>query len=166
MHRSILTLQDGLRLAAILLIVIYLIPTGAHLFELPNKIGLPAAQYMTVQRIYSGWALFGTVIAPALVLAALSALTVRGERPAWHLAVLALICLLGTQIVFWFFTYPVNVASANWTRMPDHFENARRHWEYSHAASAILTFAALVALTLSAFVDVRGRADTVHPSAG
>ncbi|MGE0650765.1 MAG: hypothetical protein AB7P12_03310 [Alphaproteobacteria bacterium] len=32
----------------------------AHLFELPNKIGLPADAYFTVQQNYRGWALLGS----------------------------------------------------------------------------------------------------------
>ena len=33
----------------------------AHLLELPHKIHLPAAEYLTVQQIYAGWALLGIV---------------------------------------------------------------------------------------------------------
>jgi hypothetical protein len=47
------------------------------------------------------------------------------------------------------FTYPVNVASNNWTVTPADFEAARRQWEYSHAITAVLTFVALVAITAS-----------------
>ena len=39
----------------------------AHAFELPNKIGLNAEDYLTVQQIYSGWALLGTVVFGALI---------------------------------------------------------------------------------------------------
>jgi hypothetical protein len=38
-----------------------LVPVGAHLFELPNKIGLSEEHYFLVQSIYRGWALFGIV---------------------------------------------------------------------------------------------------------
>jgi hypothetical protein len=34
-----------------------LVPAGAHLFELPNKIGLSQDRYFIVQSIYRGWAL-------------------------------------------------------------------------------------------------------------
>jgi hypothetical protein len=57
--------------------------------------------------------------------------------------------LLATQVIFWRFTYPMNAASSNWTVMPVAFEAARRQWEYSHAASAVLTFLALMTITLS-----------------
>jgi len=41
----------GLRLAAILLTALALVPAGAHLLALPNKIGLPQAGYFVVQGI-------------------------------------------------------------------------------------------------------------------
>ncbi|TMJ67612.1 MAG: DUF1772 domain-containing protein, partial [Alphaproteobacteria bacterium] len=42
------------------------VPVGAHLFELPNKIGLSEQHYFVVQSIYRGWALFGVVIFAAI----------------------------------------------------------------------------------------------------
>ena len=56
----------------------------------------------------------------------------------------------------------MNVASANWTRMPENFDVARQQWEYSHAVNAVLTFAALVAITPSA-VGGRMRTRCSHP---
>jgi hypothetical protein len=65
-----------------------------------------------------------------------------------------------TQAIFWTFTYPMNVASTNWTVMPQDFEAARRQWEYSHAVNAVLTFAAFVAIALSAIVGRQRAAET------
>jgi hypothetical protein len=50
------------RFFALLFAALALVPAGAHLAELSNKIDLPAADYQTVQQIYSGWALFGIVV--------------------------------------------------------------------------------------------------------
>jgi hypothetical protein len=58
--------------------------------------------------------------------------------------------------VFWLFTFPINVASANWSKVPESFEAARRQWEYSHAAGAALTGAALLALILTEVKADRG----------
>jgi hypothetical protein len=138
------------RFLAILAVGICLIPAGAHLFELPNKISLPPDQYMTVQRIYAGWALFGIPIIAALLLTLAHTVLVRAEPTAFWLSLAAFVCLVLTQAIFWTFTYPMNLASHNWTVMPENFEAARRQWEYSHAVNAILTFAAFVAITLSA----------------
>ena len=45
----------------IILCALAFVPAGAHLFELPNKIGLPQDQYFIVQSIYRGWAVLGMV---------------------------------------------------------------------------------------------------------
>lgn len=135
-----------LNVLAITSVALYLIPTGAHLFELPAKMAMAPTDYMVVQQVYAGWALFGAVVFAAL----LHAIVHRRAAAAFRLSLTALVCLIATQVIFWVFTYPANVASDNWTTMPHHFEYARQQWEYSHAASAILTFASLVTLTASA----------------
>jgi hypothetical protein len=52
-------------------------------------------------------------------------------------------------VVFFTWTYPANQATADWTVVPDDWRELRRHWEYAHAANAVLTFLALCAATLS-----------------
>ena len=54
-----------------------LVPGGAHLLELPNKISLPEQQYFVVQSIYRGWALCGIVIFAAIGANLLAALMLR-----------------------------------------------------------------------------------------
>jgi len=130
---------------AILSTALYLVPTGAHLFELPNKMALAPADYMLVQRIYSGWQWFGVVIAVAIVATAGLAVRMRGDRTAFPWAMVAAFCLMAALADFLAFTYPVNRATAFWTSLPDSFEAARRQWEYSHAAAAVLTVVALLA---------------------
>ena len=153
----------ALQLAAIISVALYLVPTGAHLFEMVSKMALPPAEYMTVQKIYAGWALFGAAIAVAVLTTLAHSIMVRKTRLAFALSVAALLGLLATQAIFWTMTYPLNVATQNWTVMPDAFEAARRQWEYSHAASAVLTFLSLISLVLSSIETrqqgVSGRAD-------
>ena len=134
------------RAAALVLVTLALLPGGAHVSELANKIDLPRDQYMVVQQIYRGWALFGIVILPALAATATQAFLLRHDAVAFRLSLAAFLCLAGAQAVFWLFTFPINVASANWTKVPEGFEAARQQWEYSHAAGAGLTGAALLAL--------------------
>jgi hypothetical protein len=141
------------RLLAIVSVALYLVPTGAHLFELAGKMALSPADYMLVQGLYRDWALFGIVIFAALLLTLLHAILRREERIILFLSFSSFFCLVATQVIFWVFTYPMNVASGNWTVTPEHFEMARRQWEYSHAASAVLTFLALIAITSSAVID-------------
>jgi len=67
----------------------------------------------------------------------------------WSLA--AFLAILITQIVFWTWTYPVNVATENWSVMPQAFEEGRAQWEYSHAANAVITLCAFVFMGLAIF---------------
>ena len=100
-----------IQLVAIVATALYFVPTGAHLFELPHKMALSPAEYMTVQQIYAGWELFGIVIAIALVATLANALLVRSDRRAFAWSLAAFLALAATQGVFWAFTYPVNVAT-------------------------------------------------------
>jgi phosphoglycerol transferase MdoB-like AlkP superfamily enzyme len=137
---------------AVVLTALALIPGGAHLFELLNKIGLGAEQYFIVQNIYRGWSLFGVVLFGALIANFLLAWLTRGRGAAFILALSAFFCIALTLVVFFTWTYPANQATNNWTTIPDHWEQLRRQWEYSHAANAVVTFAALCAVTLSLLV--------------
>ena len=110
---------------------------------------------MTTQKIYAGWSFFGVAIYAAIAFTLTHTLMVRTERTAFLLSLTSLLCLGATQVIFWTFTYPMNVATNNWTISPQDFEAARRQWEYSHAANAVLTFVALVTITLSTLTSKR-----------
>jgi hypothetical protein len=145
---------------AILFAALALVPTMAHLLELTNKMGLPQDQYFTVQGIYRGWALLGIVVFGALLASLALTITLRRERAAMMWAGAAFLCIAATQGIFWIYTFPANVATANWTQRPENWETLRSQWEYSHATSAIFNLAALVALILSVLAwatDKRGR---------
>jgi hypothetical protein len=62
----------------------------------------------------------------------------------------ALLSLVGTQIIFWTFTYPADQQTNNWTVLPGDWVRLRNQWEYSHARSAGLNLLAGAALILSA----------------
>ena len=74
----------------------------------------------------------------------------RREPRLLNAALLAFLCILGTQIVFWVFTQPANRATRNWTVLPENWVQLRNQWEYSHAASAVLNLIALFALLYAA----------------
>lgn len=57
------------------------------------------------------------------------------------------------RLGIWTFTYPVNVASSNWKTLPGYFDAGRRQWKYSNSASAVLTFLALLAISLAVALD-------------
>jgi ABC-type cobalamin transport system permease subunit len=124
----------------------------AHLFELPNKIHLPREDYLTVQQIYRGWALLGVPVAGALISTLVLVVMVRKERRVLLWTLIAVASIVGTQAIFWAFTYPANQQTHNWTVLPPNWEELRQRWEYSHAAGAVLNIIAHSALVLSILV--------------
>lgn len=122
----------------------------AHALELPNKIGLPANEYFIVQKAYRGWAMLGILL--VIELAAMIALAfLYWREPAVRRSVLAAIaCLVIAQIIFWWLTYPANVATSNWTIVPADWRHLRAQWEYSHAAGALFQLLAMISLILGA----------------
>ena len=134
---------------AIVAIALYLVPSGAHVAELANKMALTPVEYMTAQKLYAGWSWFAIVILAALAITLANTIIVRASRAALAWSCVALVALVSTQAVFWIYTAPVNAVTRSWTIMPEPFEAARRQWEYSHCASAFLTFVALIAIVMS-----------------
>jgi len=124
-----------LRFLAVLLTGLALIAPGAHLYELANKMLLAKSEYLVVQKIYIGWWIAGLLLPLALIVNL--ALAYREKS---LLALGAATLILTNLVIFYFFTYPVNVATQNWTLMPDNWEALRRQWEYSHAVNAGITF--------------------------
>ena len=145
-------LENAVFFIALLASALALCGALAHLLELPNKIDLPRDEYFIVQSIYSGW----NRLAYLLVVQVLSIIAVaavyRNEKRVMWLALVALACLAGAQLVFWAYTFPANVATENWTTIPQNWESVRSQWEYSHAVGAlfqILTMSALIASLLA-----------------
>jgi len=134
---------------ALFFVAVTLGPALAHLLELPNKINLTREEYLTVQQIYRGWALLGFVVAGALLSTLVLTIMVRHQRQAFVFALIAFLCIVGTQVVFWTYTYPTNQVTNNWTILPENWKELRRQWEYSHATSAGLNLLALVGVILS-----------------
>jgi hypothetical protein len=126
-----------------------LAPDMAHVLELPNKITLSREDYLTVQQMYRGWALLGSVVAGELLSTLVLTIMVREERKAFLCTCIVLLCIIGTQVVFWTYTYPVNHATHNWIMLPENWMALRRQWEYSHATSPVLNLVALVMLIFS-----------------
>jgi hypothetical protein len=134
---------------ALALTALALVPSGAHLFAIPGKISLGAEQYFIVQNIYRGWSLFGIVLFGALIANLALALLLRGRGAPFALALFGFFCIALTLVVFFIWTFPANQATNNWTTIPNDWEQLRRQWEYSHAANAVVTFAAFCSVALS-----------------
>src|SRR5215213_294121 len=138
-------LPAALQTLALLFTALALVPAAAHLLELPNKMKLSRDQYLTVQKIYRGWQFVGIIVVAALLATLALAAAMSAHSKEYYAAIMASGCIIGTQFVFWTFTFPANRKTANWTRLPNDWQHLRDRWEYSHAASAILNLAAFIA---------------------
>jgi hypothetical protein len=134
----------ALAFLAVLLTALALVPAGAHLLALPNKLAMGREAYLAAQGAYAGWAMAGAF--PIGAILACLGLALRQAPPAspWP-ALLAALLLAAGLAVFFHWTLPANQATANWTRLPEDWETLRAQWEWSHAANAVLTFLALCA---------------------
>jgi hypothetical protein len=137
------------RFSSLFFVALAFAPATAHLLELANKVGLPREEYLVVQQIYRGWALLGIVVFGALFSTLALAVLTRHRRREFVPALVAFLCVVATQVVFWTFTFPANQATEQWTMLPGNWEALRVQWEYSHAASALMNLAALVAVFLA-----------------
>jgi hypothetical protein len=133
---------------AIVLTALALGPGMAHVMELPNKLPMSREAYLTVQRVYRGRNRLAVVVIGALIATLILTLSVEGN--AFAPALIAFLAIVATQIVFWVFTFPVNRVTRNWTTVPEDWQRLRDRWEFSHAASAVLNFIAVVCVTIAA----------------
>lgn len=142
--------SDVVFFAALLATAVALGGALAHAFEFPNKINLPGNEYFIVQKTYRGWNLLAFILLVELVsMIALTVLYRKEPRVRWPVST-AIFCLLSAQVVFWLYTYPANVATANWTVIPGNWEELRYQWEYSHLAGAVLQLVAMSSLIVAA----------------
>jgi len=133
---------------AVVLTALALLPGGAHLMALPAKIAMPEDPYFGAQQVYRGWAWAGVVIFFAIFANVAAACFTNGNRRRLFAA--AGLLITATLALFFIWTYPANQATGNWTSVPDNWEQLRIQWEYSHAASAALSFLALLCAVAAA----------------
>ena len=127
----------------------------AHLLEFSNKIELPRDQYFVVQAIYAGWNRLAYLLAIQFVSIIAVLLLARNEPLVFWSTAVSLLGLIMAQAVFWAFTYPANVATSNWTIIPENWEILRRQWEYSHAIGALFQILSMSALCVAALARIR-----------
>ena len=93
-----------LQFLAIVLTALALVPGGAHLFALPNKIRLVEVDYFVTQNVYRGWALFGIVLFGAMFANLALTVAVRRQR-AFIFVLINLACLIVTLVIFFAFRF-------------------------------------------------------------
>jgi hypothetical protein len=121
----------------------------AHALELPNKMGLPRADYFVVQNIYRGWSRLGYLLAVELIGMLAVVILYRQDRRVMWSALVAVGGVIAAQVIFWTLTFPANVATSNWTVQPTNWDTLRRQWEYSHLAGAVCQTLAMAALIIA-----------------
>lgn len=129
-----------------------IVPSAAHLAALPNKIGLPAAEYFAAQGIYRGWAILGLLWPAAIAANGVLAYVVRNQQSPFWLAAASASCFVAMLAIFLIWTSPANQATENWTSVPEHWETLRQQWEYSHAINTLIAFLAFCCTAISAVV--------------
>jgi hypothetical protein len=131
--------------AAVITTALALVPGMAHVLELPNKIHMRREDYLTAQRLYRGWQFVGIAVVAALISTILLlSVSTADQQP---FALVAVVAVVATQVLFWVFTFPVNRRTRNWTHAPGDWEALRKRWEYSHASAAAFNLVALVCVT-------------------
>ena len=153
----------SVQFVAVLLTALALIPGGAHLFALPNKLTLSQADYFTVQAIYAGWAYLGLLPITALMANGALAFLMRGNGKPFWFVVLSMLALASSLVVFFVWVFPGNQATANWTTVPDNWRDVRTRWELGHAASAALVFVAYLSTAYSALMRKTRRQQQTTP---
>jgi len=134
---------------AIMLTALALVPGGAHLAALANKMTMAQAAYFVAQQIYAGWAFFGIALFGAL--GANLALTIMLRRlgRSFGCALAAVSFIAANLAIFFIWTFPTNQATSNWTVVPKNWNELRIQWEYSHAVNAVVMFIALVCVVVA-----------------
>lgn len=136
-------MKNLVRFTALLLSIITISALMAHLLALPGKIHLQAADYLTVQHIYRGWAFLGICEFGAIILTIIWTVQEHRNKYRFGLLFIAVSLLVVSMTIFLLFTFPANQATANWTKLPGHWEALRKQWEYSHAVRAVLNLLSL-----------------------
>jgi hypothetical protein len=76
-----------------------LVPSGAHLLEMPRELAMDRAAYFSAQQIYLGWALFGLLITLKIILDAGLAFLWRRAWPQAAMGALTSAVLVGCGLV-------------------------------------------------------------------
>lgn len=130
----------------LLLSALSIVPGMAHVLEMHSKMELTQESYGTVQYIYHGWAFLGILQGALLLCTLILLLRVSQEKSVFLFTLIAFLFQIFAFVVFFTFTYPVNVATNNWTVVPVEWERLRQHWEYSHMVGAILQLLSYILL--------------------
>ena len=140
------------RFLSLLLVALTLGMTFCHVMEIPGKLRLGGAAWLTVQHnLYVAFGILGAVIEVLAILATwVVVFLVRRRRPAFFWTLGAAICVTAGLADWFLLVAPMNAALSGWTpeTLPVDWTSYRNQWEVGHAIHA-----ALFGLGFSALVD-------------
>jgi hypothetical protein len=144
------------RFFSLLLVALTLGMTFCHVMEIPGKLRLDGAAWLTVQHnLYVAFGTVGAVIELlAILLTWVVVFLVRRRRPAFFWTLGAAICVTAGLVDWFLLVAPMNAALSGWTpeTLPANWTSYRNQWEAGHAIHAAffgLGFSALVAALLA-----------------
>src|SRR5262245_18051340 len=156
-------LSQPLRFVALLLAALGLVPGGAHLLELPVKMGYEPALYAQVtSTLYRLFGFGGGLIqVSAALAAAVLSLHTRGDT-SFRSTVLGAAMLALTLVLWGALVAPVN---AEWARViesspasvPEAYAQLRPRWEYGHVAAFAAWLAGFGLLVASSLAHPKAR---------
>ncbi len=130
----------------------------AHVLELPGKLRLDGADWLTVQ--HNLYIAFGVPVGAALELGAIiftwiAAAMLRGHRTAFRLTLWAAIVSTIGLVAWALIVSPMNAVLNGWTpaTLPAGWTAVRDRWEAGHALHFVLFGAAFVLLVMSMLTD-------------
>jgi NAD(P)-dependent dehydrogenase (short-subunit alcohol dehydrogenase family) len=102
-----------------MLTALALVPTGAHLAALPNKMAMVQAAYFVAQQIYAGWALFGIVLFGALAANLAHTIVLRWLGRSFGYALAAFLLIAVSLVIFFVWAVEAMVAQVvqEWGRV-------------------------------------------------
>ena len=135
----------------------------AHVMELPGKLQLGGADWLTVQQhLYVGFGPFAAVVEPlGILLSWLLAFRLRRQRPAGLLILIAAAAETIGLAVWATVVAPMNTRLNGWTpaTLPADWTACRDRWELGHALHAALFALAFGCLLWAALARPRRGAD-------
>jgi hypothetical protein len=151
------------RYIGLLLVALTLGLTFAHVMEIPGKLRLDGASWLTVQHnLYVAFGVVGAAIEVlAIALTWLLVLMVRRRRPAVWLTVAAAVCVSAGLANWFLLVAPMNAALSPWTpdTLPADWTRYRDQWELGQAIHAGLFALGFSALLFALLAETPGGED-------
>ena len=150
------------RFPNLLLVALTLGLTFCHVMEIPGKLRLSAAAWLTVQHnlyVAFGPALGAWIEVGAILLTWVVALLVYQRRPAFGWTLASALCVSVGLAVWFLLVAPMNAALAGWTpeTLPADWPRYRDQWEMGHAIHCILFALGFGGLVIALLAETPGR---------